>query len=80
MDHERRFEGETEGCLMEEYPGHVSPARLDRDRDRFGILTDMPIAVGSRLRCAQCETEVLVVKGTEGEIWCCGQPLAPKEG
>jgi hypothetical protein len=45
----------------------------------FGILTAMPIAVGSRLRCGQCETEVLVVKGTEGEISCCGQPLAPKE-
>jgi hypothetical protein len=40
----------------------------------------MPIAVGSRLRCAQCESEVLVVKGTDAEISCCGQPLAPKEG
>jgi hypothetical protein len=53
--------------------------RVGRFRVGFGILTGMPIAVGSRLRCAQCETEVLVVKGTEGEISCCGQPLAPKE-
>jgi hypothetical protein len=40
----------------------------------------MPIVPGTRLRCAQCETEVLVVKGTEAEIACCGQPLALKEG
>jgi hypothetical protein len=39
----------------------------------------MPIAVGSRLRCSQCQTEVLVVKGTDEQIVCCGQPLAPKE-
>jgi hypothetical protein len=58
----------------------MAAARLDRRRDRFGILTTMPIAVGSRLRCAQCESEVLVVKGTDSEISCCGQPLAPKEG
>jgi hypothetical protein len=40
----------------------------------------MPIAIGTRLRCAQCETEVLVVKATDAEIMCCGQPLSPKEG
>jgi ribosomal protein S27E len=32
------------------------------------------------VRCVQCETEVLVVKGTDAEISCCGQALAPKEG
>ena len=40
----------------------------------------MPIAPGTRLRCAQCETEVLVVKGTEADISCCGQVLVAKEG
>jgi hypothetical protein len=40
----------------------------------------MPIAPGSRLRCAQCETEILVVKGTDAEISCCGQVLVVKEG
>jgi len=39
-----------------------------------------PVAVGSRLKCEKCETEVIVVKGTEGDVVCCGQPLAPKEG
>jgi hypothetical protein len=39
-----------------------------------------PVAVGSRLKCEQCETEVIVVKGTDGEVSCCGQPLVAREG
>jgi hypothetical protein len=40
----------------------------------------MSTATGSRLRCAQCETEIIVVKGTDGEVSCCGQPMAVREG
>jgi hypothetical protein len=39
-----------------------------------------PVAVGARLKCAKCETEIIVVKGTDGDITCCGQPLAAREG
>jgi|GEM_PF-1662549 len=39
-----------------------------------------PVAVGARLKCEKCETEVIVVKGTYGDVSCCGQPLAAREG
>jgi hypothetical protein len=45
-----------------------------------GILRTMsPVAVGKRLKCASCETEVIVVKGTDGEVECCGQPMEERE-
>jgi hypothetical protein len=46
----------------------------------FGILLHMPTAPGTRLRCAECETEIIVVKGTDGVLLCCGAPMAPREG
>jgi hypothetical protein len=46
----------------------------------LGILPFMSTAAGSRLRCAQCETEIIVVKGTDGEVSCCGQAMAVREG
>jgi Desulfoferrodoxin, N-terminal domain len=46
----------------------------------FGILLGMPTAPGNRLRCAKCETEIIVVKGSDGEVSCCGQPMDPREG
>jgi hypothetical protein len=39
-----------------------------------------PVAVGSRLKCEKCETEVIVVKGTDGAVSCCGQALVAREG
>jgi hypothetical protein len=39
-----------------------------------------PTAVGTRLRCDQCGTEIIVVKGTDGEVACCEQTMAPREG
>ena len=47
---------------------------------RSPILPDMPTAAGSRLRCEQCETEIIVVKGTDEVVSCCGQPMAAREG
>jgi hypothetical protein len=35
--------------------------------------------VGSRLRCEQCGTEIIVVKGTDGVVSCCDTPMAPRE-
>jgi hypothetical protein len=32
------------------------------------------------MRCENCGTEVIVVKGTDGEVSCCGQAMAPREG
>jgi hypothetical protein len=42
----------------------------------LGILRIMTTAAGTRLRCEQCETEIIVVKGTDGEVSCCQQPMA----
>ena len=36
-------------------------------------------AVGARLRCAECGTEIIVVKGTDGDVSCCDTPMAPRE-
>jgi len=35
--------------------------------------------VGARLRCEQCGTEIIVVKGTDGDMSCCDTPMAPRE-
>ena len=40
--------------------------------------TVMPTAPGNRLRCEQCQTEIIVVKGTNGELSCCGQAMAAR--
>jgi hypothetical protein len=40
----------------------------------------MTTAVGARLRCAQCGTEIIVVKGTDDDVQCCGAAMAPREG
>ncbi|HEY8216274.1 MAG TPA: desulfoferrodoxin [Acidimicrobiia bacterium] len=37
-------------------------------------------AVGARLRCAKCGTEIIVVKGTEQTVVCCDEPMSPREG
>jgi desulfoferrodoxin-like iron-binding protein len=39
-----------------------------------------PTAVGTRLRCERCGTEIIVVKATDGELTCCDKPMAPREG
>jgi hypothetical protein len=36
-------------------------------------------AVGARLRCGTCGTEIIVVKGTDEEIACCGEPMSAKD-
>jgi len=40
----------------------------------------MATAVGARLKCGTCGTEIIVVKGTDGDVQCCGAALAPREG
>jgi Desulfoferrodoxin, N-terminal domain len=37
-----------------------------------------PTAVGTRLRCERCGTEIIVVKATDGAVSCCGAPMAPR--
>ncbi|MFO7589567.1 MAG: desulfoferrodoxin [Acidimicrobiia bacterium] len=39
-----------------------------------------PVTVGARLHCNECGTEIIVVKGTDGEVSCCGAVMAPREG
>lgn len=38
-----------------------------------------PVTVGSRLHCSECNTEIIVVKGTDGEVSCCNKVMAPRE-
>ena len=54
--------------------------RLANPSYALGILRSMSTAAGSRLRCEKCETEIIVVKGTDGEVLCCGQGMAAREG
>ena len=57
-------------------PSHAAVGRISG----VCILRAMsPVAVGKRLKCANCETEVIVVKGTDGEVECCGQPMEERE-
>jgi hypothetical protein len=48
--------------------------------DVLGSVRPMPTAAGTRLRCEKCETEIIVVKGTDGEVSCCEPPMAAREG
>jgi len=34
--------------------------------------------IGKRYECKQCSTEMIVTRGGEGEITCCGQPMQQK--
>jgi hypothetical protein len=36
-------------------------------------------AVGTRLRCAQCGTEIIVVKAPTGPLSCCGAEMGARE-
>lgn len=35
--------------------------------------------MGKRYRCATCGAEVMVTKGGNGEIKCCGKPMEQKK-
>lgn len=35
--------------------------------------------VGKRYQCSKCSTEMIVTKGGEGQIVCCGQPMEQKQ-
>ena len=39
----------------------------------------MASQLGKRYRCKQCGTEVLSVKGGEGNLICCGQEMEIQE-
>lgn len=33
---------------------------------------------GARLKCSACDGEVVVTRGGDGEVRCCGKPMDPK--
>jgi len=35
--------------------------------------------VGKRYQCTKCGTEMIVTKGGEGKLSCCGQPMQLKK-
>ena len=35
--------------------------------------------VGKRYLCGKCSTEMIVTKGGEGQLKCCGQPMEQKQ-
>jgi desulfoferrodoxin-like iron-binding protein len=37
-----------------------------------------PAAIGTRLTCTECGTEIIVVKAPGGDLSCCGQPMEKK--
>ena len=48
----------------------------ERHRDKWR----RPVAnqVGKRYQCNQCNTEMIVTKGGNGELQCCGTPMHQK--
>ena len=36
-------------------------------------------AVGDRLRCGACGTEIIVVKAPGGALSCCGKPMGKRD-
>jgi len=35
--------------------------------------------MGKRYNCAKCGAEVIVTKGADGALHCCGQPMEQKK-
>ena len=35
--------------------------------------------VGKRYRCTKCGAEMIITKGGDGTIMCCGQPMEQKQ-
>jgi len=35
--------------------------------------------IGKRYICTKCGSEIVVTKGGEGTLKCCGQPMEPKK-
>lgn len=35
--------------------------------------------VGKRYQCSKCNTEMIVTKGGDGALACCGQPMQQKQ-
>ena len=42
-------------------------------------VTEMGNEAGKRLRCESCGAEIVVTKGGEGTVMCCGKPMEPKQ-
>lgn len=38
----------------------------------------MPNKVGKRYQCLKCGTELIVTRGGEGSVKCCGEPMQLK--
>ncbi|MCL0104204.1 desulfoferrodoxin [Dehalococcoidia bacterium] len=38
----------------------------------------MPDKVGKRYQCLKCGTELIVTRGGEGSVKCCGEPMQLK--
>ena len=44
--------------------------------DRSGNVANQ---VGKRYQCGKCGTEMIVTKGGDGQLSCCGQPMEQKQ-
>lgn len=52
---------------------HAPPARIR-------VMAGGTVAnqVGKRYQCTKCNTEMIVTKGGDGSLACCGQPMQQK--
>ncbi|MFC2018639.1 desulfoferrodoxin [Chloroflexota bacterium] len=39
----------------------------------------MPNQIGKRYRCPKCGSEVIITRGGNGAVSCCGQPMEQKK-
>jgi len=44
-----------------------------------GSEMDVANQVGKRYQCTKCGTEMIVTKGGDGQLGCCGQPMQQKQ-
>jgi desulfoferrodoxin-like iron-binding protein len=57
----------------------IRSANRPEPRSEKGVPGKMPNLLGRRFRCETCNTEVLITKAGEGEVECCGQPMAAQQ-
>ena len=57
------------------YPLDAASAQNDPREEEDPVANQ----VGKRYQCTKCGTEMIVTKGGDGDIGCCGEPMQQKQ-
>jgi len=58
--------------------GYINSLRLSKGLNEKGGI-EMANQIGKRYCCSKCGAEIIVTKGGDGAIQCCGQPMELKK-